>query len=529
MPVSTTVLGFVMALYLAVVVYLTWYGYKRTLRAEDYMVCGRRISSYVLAISYGATFISTSAIVGFGGVAGLLGMGLLWLTFLNIFVGIFIAFALFGPRTRKMGKNLGAMSFPELLGKRFNSRFIQAFSGAIIFLFMPLYAGIVIIGAARFLEVTLSVDYNLALLVFVIIIAAYVVVGGLITVMYTDAFQGTIMFVSMLILLALTYAKLGGVTEAHQALTAMSNLVPESLRAGGMTGWTSFPVFGSPIWWTLVSTLILGVGIGVLAQPQLAVRFITARSSSSLYRAMVVGGIFIFMMTGVAFLVGALSNVYFYQNYGKIAVEMAGGNIDLIIPTYINDAMPDFFVVIFMLTLIAAAMSTLSSQFHVMGTSLGYDFYKGIVSKFTQEKTVLLTRIGIVITITVSVILAYILPVSIIARATAIFFGLCAAAFLPMYIGALFWRRMTRAGAIASLVSGTILSLFWLVFVHVKESSALGICEFLFGKPSLLSGTWQFVDPILVAFPIAFVIGVVVSLLTNPPDEGHLEKCFKGV
>jgi len=347
--------------------------------------------------------------------------------------------------------------------------------------------------------------------------------------MYTDAFQGTIMFFGMLLLLILTYAKLGGITEAHQTLTAMSDFVPESLRAGGMTGWTSFPVFGSPIWWTLVSTLILGVGIGVLAQPQLAVRFITARSSISLYRAMLVGGVFIFMMTGVAFLVGALSNVYFYQHYGKIAVEMVGGNIDLIIPTYINDAMPDFFVVIFMLTLIAAAMSTLSSQFHVMGTSLGYDFYKGIVSKFKHEKTVLLTRVGIIITITASVVLAYILPISIIARATAIFFGLCAAAFLPMYIGALFWKRMTRAGAITGLVSGTVLSLFWLMFVHVKESSALGICELLFGKPSLLSGTWQFVDPILVAFPIAFVLSVVVSLITQPLDEEHLEKCFKGV
>ncbi|MHC1624429.1 MAG: sodium:solute symporter family protein, partial [Methermicoccaceae archaeon] len=465
MAVSAVTLISILIVYLVAVVYLTWYGYKRTKNAEDFMVCGRNINSYVLAISYGATFISTSAIVGFGGVAGLLGMGLLWLTFLNIFVGIFIAFMFFGPRTRKIGANLGVLTFPELLGKRFNSKFIQSFSGLLIFLFMPLYAGIVLIGAARFIEVTLNIDYNVALIGVATIIALYVVIGGLITVMYTDAFQGSIMFIGMAFLLLLTYAKLGGITEAHAALTSMASLVPESLQAGGHTGWTSFPTFDSPIWWTLVSSLILGVGIGVLAQPQLAVRFIAAKSKATLFRAMAVGGIFIFMMTGVAFLVGALSNVYFYENYGKIAVAMVGGNIDLIIPTYINDAMPEVLVVIFMLTLVAAAMSTLSSQFHAMGTSLGYDFYKNLrPASVGKRGNVHITRMGIFITIIISIVLAYILPISIIARATAIFFGLCAAAFLPIYTGALFWKRMNRQGAIAGLVTGTTLSLFWLAF-----------------------------------------------------------------
>ena len=92
--------------YLFIVTYLGYLGYKHTTSSEDYLVGGRKIHPLIMALSYGATFISTSAIVGFGGAAGSLGMGLLWLTFLNIFVGIFIAFAIFGSRTRKMGHNL---------------------------------------------------------------------------------------------------------------------------------------------------------------------------------------------------------------------------------------------------------------------------------------------------------------------------------------------------------------------------------------------------------------------------------------
>ncbi|MHC4988568.1 MAG: sodium:solute symporter family transporter, partial [Planctomycetota bacterium] len=100
--------------YLLVVVYLGFLGWKRTKSATDYLIAGRGVHPFVMAMSYGATFISTSAIVGFGGVAGMFGMSLLWLTFLNIFVGIFIAFVFLGGPTRRMGHHLDAHTFPEL-------------------------------------------------------------------------------------------------------------------------------------------------------------------------------------------------------------------------------------------------------------------------------------------------------------------------------------------------------------------------------------------------------------------------------
>lgn len=529
-------LSIIVVIYFILVFIVGYVAWRRTKTAHDYMVAGRETHPFIMALSYGATFISTAAIVGFGGTAGVYGMGLLWLTVLNILVGIFIAFVIFGKRTRKMGHTLKALTFPEFLSRRFNSKFIQYFSGAVIFLGMPLYASVVLIGMARFVETILGVNYSIALIAMAVIVAIYVIFGGIRGVMYTDALQGTVMFIAMIILLGAIYWITGGVTAGNQALTDLINVVPASATASatatGFTGWTSMPALGSPFWWTLISTLILGVGIGVLSQPQLAVRFMTVRSNRELNRAVLIGGIFIFMMTGTAFVVGALSNVYFFDTVGKIAIQVVGGNADNIIPKFISAAMPLWFAYIFMVSLLSAAMSTLSAQFHVQGTALGRDIYETLTGSkgISSRSSVLIARAGITVAVIIAVILGFILPTNIIAVGTAIWFSITAAAFLSMYTFALYWKRSTKAGVITGLVVGTLLSIFWLVFEYKKSAEALGICKALTGQVILWNiPPWPTVDSIVIALPVAFILTVLVSLLTKPQPKEQLDKMFRGV
>lgn len=531
----------VVLVYLFITAYLAYIGYKRTKTTQDYLVAGRQIHPFIMAMSYGAAFISTSAIVGFGGAAGQLGMGLLWLTVLNIFMGIFVAFAIFGKRTRRMGLNLDAHTFPELLGLRFDSKFIQVFAGAIIFLFMPIYAAAVMKGGANFVQSFFGIPYEVSLLFFVAIVAIYVWMGGLKGVMYADAFQGVVMFVGMALLLVFTYANLGGIVPAHNQLTDMiSNQEVRnqaaSLIAGGFRGWTSMPAAGSPIWWNLVSTIVMGVGIGVLAQPQLVVRFMTVKSNREINRAVLSGGVFILFMTGVAFTVGALSNVYFFNQTGKIALLAAGGN-DNIIPEFIRNFIPDWFGAVFLVTLLAAAMSTLSSQFHAMGTAIGRDVYEKGLDK--KGNSLLITKSGVLVGIIISTAIAWLsnyldVSMAIIATGTALFFGLCAATFLPSYVGAIFVKRMPRAAAIASIISGFVTGVFWIFFVHEKESSSLQLCRLLTGKTSIVKDTplasLAMVDPIFVALPISIIVIVIATLILKEDlDKNHVEKCFAGI
>jgi len=507
------------AFYVVATAYLGYLGYKHTKGSEDFMLAGRKVHPWIIGISYGATFISTSAIVGFGGVSARLGMGLIFLAALNIGLGVLIAFVVFGKRTRRIGQQLKAVTFPDLMGKRYGSRFLHFVSGLMILIAMPLYASAVLIGGSQFLSITLSIDYNVALLAFALVTAIYVVLGGLMAVMYTDAMQGVIMVIGMIILLVLTYSLLGGVTEAHSALTGMGaqGLIPADLVDQGMTSWTTMPEMGSPIWLTLVTTIILGVGIGVLAQPQLVVRFMTAKDNKALTKAIPVGALFILLTTGVAYTVGPLTNVWFWNNQGMVSVDAAGGNVDRIIPLFINNSMPDLFVVAFMLVLLAAAMSTLSGIFHTMGTSAGYDVWKHIrttklVSRLlpgdpslNDKPSLRATRYATAVMIVASVLLAFVMPGNIIARATAMFMGLCACAFLPAYCMAIFSKKPSKTAATWSLVIGAVSWFLWTVFVHTSEASQLGICQALFKQATLLGSPFNVIDPMVVALPLAIV------------------------
>jgi SSS family solute:Na+ symporter len=201
-----------------------------------------------------------------------------------------------------------------------------------------------------------------------------------------------------------------------------------------------------------------------------------------------------------------------------------------IIPVYIKGALPNWFGLIFLVTLLAAAMSTLSSQFHAVGTSIGRDVYETVSGRHGHG--IGITRIGIIIGIVVAVLFSYYIRSGyIIARATAIFFGLCASAFLPAFLGGLFWKRMTKTGAIWSMVIGFAVTAFWLLFIKDQEARAIGLCYQLFGKHSLLldKPNWPVVDPIVIALPISAIVAIVVSLFTKPPSKEHLDKCFKGV
>lgn len=517
-------------LYLAATIYFGYLGYRRTTTVSDYLLAGRQVHPLVMALGYGSTYISTSAVIGFGGTSALYGFSLTWLTFLNILVGVWIAFVVFGKRTRKMGKALDAHTFPELLGRRYESRFIQGFSGLVILIFMPVYTAAILIGISRFIEVYLGVPFATAFLGFLLITACYVIWGGLKGVLYTSAFQGVIMVVVMVGIGISTYTAAGGPASGHQALSELTSLIPDHLRGLGHRGFTSMPAGGSPLWWYVITTMIMGVGIGVIGQPQLVVRFMTLKSDRELNRSIPFTALFILFTTGIAFAVGALTNIFFFGAYGQLSVQAVHGNIDKIIPLYVDTFYPRWFAAAFLVTLMAAAMSANSAQFHTLGTSLSRDiFEQALLKGKSVAETTIVTRIGIVFSIFSTLLIGLVLPESVVAIATAFFFSLCGATFIPSYLFALYWRRGTRSGATTSILCGFLVSLLWMLLVHEEESKVIGLSRLLFGTDSVAGHPWNMIDPQIVALPVSLVVFVVVSLLTAPVKTETLKNAFRHI
>ncbi|GHV29520.1 sodium:solute symporter [Bacteroidia bacterium] len=512
---STLTLGIIVIIYIFFVVWLGYLGYKRTKDSTDYLLGGRKTNPFIMALSYGATFISTSAIVGFGGFAAIYGMGIQWLCILNILVGVIIAFIFFGRKTRKLGALHNAHTFSQLLGSHYSSRSVQKFIAVVIFIGMPLYAAVIMKGGAVFIEEMFHIDYNLALLIFTLFVAGYVISGGIKGVLYTDALQGIIMFLSMLFLLLWFYHKMDfGFAEGNRKLTEIAYMVPEKYKALGHQGWTAMPVFGSPQWYTLVTSLILGVGIGCLAQPQLAVRFMMVDSTKQINRGILIGCLFIFFTVGTVYHIGPLTNLYFLKTDGLLSSQMTN-DLDKIIPLFISRALPGWFGAVFMLCILSAGMSTLSSLFHTMGAAFGVDIFPAWGRKKNPDSSIGV-RMGVMFSILVSYIICYVLSANIIARGTALFMGVCAATFLPAYFCSLYWKKATRKGALASLWVGGLSSIWVMVFMHKAEALPIGICKALFGKDFLIETyPWYAIDPIVFSLPLSVITIIAVSLWTQ--------------
>jgi SSS family solute:Na+ symporter len=518
-----------MALFAAVFIFLGYLGYKKTKTAEDYFVAGRTMGSLIIAFSYGATFISAVALIGFSGIASIYGHSILWLAFLNIFVGIFIAFVVYGLRTRKMGIALKAMTLPELLGNRFNSKKIQQVSGLIIGVFMVAYTSAVFLAIASLFQITFGIPYWVCVVIFTIIVGIYLIVGGLYAVMWTHAVQAIVMLIGMIILTVGIYAMLGGIVPAHEAAAALTPEMLQSIGSPAATqapnGLTSMPpVFSQPF--MMILTIIFGVGIGVLAQPQLVIRYLTAKNAKALRLAVPYGGIFILFMTFTAFSIGPLCNVLMYQNNisypTKLVAGIATANPDAVVPTIINELFPTWFVLIFLFAILAAAMSTAAALFHTAGAAIGRDVYeKSMRREVSPKKSVLITRIATVI----ATLIISLNPLDVVAFMTAFFFGLMACTFLAPYTLMLYWKKTNRIGVWAGMLGGFIFTMAWYILIYFKTAPTI-IGSSLIGNYMI-----NMLDPIFIGLPLSFFLTILISSLTkrDTTEESIMKKSFESL
>ncbi|AMK13850.1 transporter solute:sodium symporter family [methanogenic archaeon mixed culture ISO4-G1] len=539
--IDLVIFGVMTAIFVVITLLLGWFGYKNTKNNDEFLLGRNKTSPLIIALSYGATFLSASAVIGFGGQAAVHGMSLMWLCFLNLFAGLIVAFIIFGRRTRRIGRKLGAATFADFLGKVYKSSGIRVFTAVLILIMMPIYAAAVLKGGVNSLAVITGLDYNLILIALSLIVAVYVVYGGIIAVMYNDAFQAFIMFAGMVVILLVTWSVLGGVTAANEGLVDLWNhpvweTISEIGVADGFNGWTSVSEFGSREWMTVVTTFIMGVGIGALTQPQLVVRYMSAKSDRDLDKSLLIGSVFIMVVVGAAYTIGPLTNVFFNNEYGMTSfqyISSLGLGTDFIIPQYILEVFKgitfgEVFISLFLLSLICASISTISALMHTIGVAGGYDLYSVIKRKGTNNtdaQSLSLNRAFIVVFMLLVVVYCYFMPKEIIAKATSVFMGVTAAALLPAYFHSLYSKNPNRSAAVASIAVGSIAYMFSALFLNAGTSIFLPICSMITGNNVLFPGTTiAFLDPLIIALPLS-IIAMIVTILVKKRQLNTMKTC----
>jgi SSS family solute:Na+ symporter len=402
----------------------------------------------------------------------------------------------------------------------------------IIGVFMVAYTSAVFLAIASLFQVTFGIPYWVCVVIFTLIVGIYLVVGGLYAVMWTHAVQGIVMLIGMIILTVGIYAMLGGIVPAHEAAAALTPEMLESIGSPAATqapnGLTSMPpLLSQPF--MMVLTLIFGVGIGVLAQPQLITRYLTAKNDKALRLAVPYGGIFILFMTFTAFSIGPLCNVLLYQNNIMYPTKVTAGvmvaNPDAVVPTIINQLFPTWFILIFLFAILAAAMSTAAALFHTAGAALGRDVYeKSMKRQSSPQNSIFITRIATFVIVIATLIIS-LNPLDVVAFMTAFFFGLMACTFLAPYTLMLYWKKTNRIGVWTGMLGGFLFTMAWYILIYFKTAPKI------IGSPLIGNYVINMLDPIFIGLPLSFFLTILFSMISkqNKEEVALMEKSFESI
>ena len=458
-----------------------WAWKKSTDDIDGYLLGGRRLSPSVAALSAGASDMSGWLLLGLPGAAFVSGLSASWIA-IGLFVGALLNYIIVAPRLRVHTERTGdSITIPEFFEKRFedNSHILRVIASVVIVIFFTLYTSAGMVSGGKLFESAFGADYALGLWLTAGVVVAYTLFGGFLAVSLTDFVQGCIMFVALVLLPAVAFWDLG-----WQFTGELAAAKPGAFDM--MAGLTALGIVSSLAW-----------GLGYFGQPHIIVRFMAVRSVRDVSAMRNIG-----MSWMAVALIGSVATGLIGATY----VVRTGTPLDdpETIFILLADVLFDPLVTGFLLAaLLAAIMSTISSQLLVSSSSLTEDFYRLYFRReASQRELVTVGRLSVLAVALAAIWLAY-NPENTILGLVANAWAGFGAAFGPIVILSLTWKRLTRNGALAGIVTGAATVLFWIY------APVLG------GGATLSSVIYEIVPGFLLGGRAA----ILVSLADREPPE----------
>lgn len=495
----------IVTVYVLVMLGVGYWCMKRTRNVGDFFLGGRSLGPWMSAFAYGTSYFSAVIFIGYAGRLGW-GFGISTMAIIigNTLIGTVLAWIVLAGRTREMTSNLNAMTMPEFLSARYESKPMQVFSGITIFALLVPYSASVYMGLSYLFQKTMGLQYSEALIFLAILTGVYLVMGGYLAVVVSDFIRGLVEFAGVMLMVYLLIDMKGGFSETFHQLLQPVNMpalfTPDgTLREAGSGG---FPG------WMVLASLVFITSFGPWALPQMVQKFYSMRSRKDVLRIVFIAGALSLFLSFGAYYSGALTHLYFANPSDLDPIREANGslNLDLLMPHFIVLFVPNWLVLVILLLVFSASMSSLSSLVLVSSSAIAIDIY-GAYSKEEKERksriTMMMMRGLCVLFVALSLLIA-LTKVSFIVNLMVIAWSALGGAFLAPYVYGLFWKRTTKAGAYAGMFSGLGISIGLFI---------------LWGSPGVpVAGVISMVVPMIVT--------PVVSLFTAAPSRQVLEKAF---
>ena len=468
-------------LYMLAMLAIGWYSFRRTSNLTDYMLGGRSLGPAVTALSAGAADMSGWLLMGLPGAIYLSGLVEGWIA-IGLTIGAYTNWRIVAPRLRvytQVSEN--AITIPSFLDSRLkdSTGFVRMVTGLIILVFFTFYISSGMVSGGVFFESSFGYSYHTGLFIVAGVVVAYTLFGGFLAVSYTDFIQGLTMFVALIAVPAVGLYYTGGFSET---IATIKEVDPSMLSFVATAAAT-----------TVISKLAWG--LGYFGQPHIIVRFMAISSVKETKQARRIGIGWMFLSLFGALATALVGIAYFKQN-----------NLTLDNPETVFIALGQIFfhpfiAGVMLAAILAAIMSTISSQLIVTSSALVEDIYKKLFNKTASDKHyVFMGRMAVLIVSIVAFYLSWEKNATILKLVSFAWAGF-GAAFGPTILLALYWRKLTSWGALSGMVVGAVVVFIW-------------------GSNEALSAMLYEIVP---GFVLAFIVTIVVSLLTykknNAIDE----------
>ena len=468
----------VFILYLLMMLVIGIVAFKRTSNTADYYLGGRSLGKWVVSISAQASDMSGWLLMGLPGAAYLSGLEAGWIG-VGLAIGTYLNWKFVAKRLRNYTEVCGnSITIPEFLGNRYRDEqhIIRLVSALFILIFFLVYTASGFVSGAKLFSTVFNLNYNVALLIAVLVVVSYTFAGGFFAVCWTDLVQGILMFMAIVIVPVAAVESMGGLSAT---LSNINSVNPELLNA-----FTSSD--GSRV--ALISVVSsLAWGLGYFGQPHILVRFMGIKNADDIKHSRRIAMVWVMFSLTAAVLVGLLGRVYIKMVLSIFPIVFAG---------------------LFLAAILAAIMSTADSQLLVTASAITEDFYKTKIRKNASEKEAMMVSRGTVIVVAIIAAIIATNPNNTVLGLVENAWAGFGATFGPIVLFSLFWKRTTKKGAIAGMITGGVSVIIW---------RKLGVA---------LGGIFSLYE-IVPGFLLSALVIYIVSKMDKEPSQDMIDEFEK--